>query len=783
MTIEYKGYELSEDGERGTGERERVILRSLIDKTGKFGTSAFIDYRDYDSFNACLNAIGSSNTSATNYTILIPDIISISANTSAHNNLTLMVIDNGQFNINTGIGLTINGNIEISNRKITFEGSGNVTINGSFSNDPNWQIFGSSIVVDNTKNGYYKPEWYGAIGDGLIDDTAAWNRLINSLYGGPFISAAPLPFTNKKTQVVNVNPSKFYLISDTLDFREKWNLKMVGKGRAFNRLTTDYLETFVWKSGIPGKEMLLFHYNFGLTIEDISCNGNNTIGTVGFSYSIANTANSSVKFVNIIRCDVVNCDMGHRVADYSASGPDNAAFVINSSYVSNCLTYGISVDSGNALVTINTPHLQGNGFNPQGGKYGCNLYIGAGQVKVFGYESAGSGTSKPDHSDIYKASGSLSIFGGWSDCHGTFYKEGSVETPTILMGIRHYEGAMSESNTPTSIICNGKTVVQSCYLFGDIECDAGISGSLTLMAINFHNVNLGTMRPTLGIGKPKGTIITTQLGLIDINNLGNNANIMIGGGTRDNFNPIQDSPPAISSFGKDLIECLGPSNGDSGYNIDRPNPANGDFFIKVNCYFPSRLSGNLRAYKAGPAFVLYFSSTGLTLYTTRFADTTTDKTLDDFSIVSKLGANFAVGYESENAIFLPQLSGAPTFNSGNIWLGGMLFDKLTSKPTISVDGTIAGFKSFALETNDVNFSKVTSTSAQFTSGINITNGNVNVSNSVIATNGLITSGGLYNSGHLTLGSYHLWIDDTGRLRVKNGTPLSATDGSVVGTQT
>lgn len=42
---------------------------------------------------------------------------------------------------------------------------------------------------------------------------------------------------------------------------------------------------------------------------------------------------------------------------------------------------------------------------------------------------------------------------------------------------------------------------------------------------------------------------------------------------------------------------------------------------------------------------------------------------------------------------------------------------------------------------------------------------------------------LWNEGHMTLGSYHLWIDASGRLRIKSSAPTSDTDGTVVGTQT
>lgn len=40
----------------------------------------------------------------------------------------------------------------------------------------------------------------------------------------------------------------------------------------------------------------------------------------------------------------------------------------------------------------------------------------------------------------------------------------------------------------------------------------------------------------------------------------------------------------------------------------------------------------------------------------------------------------------------------------------------------------------------------------------------------------------WNGTHLRMGTYRLWIDASGRLRVKNGKPTSDTDGTIVGTQ-
>jgi hypothetical protein len=42
--------------------------------------------------------------------------------------------------------------------------------------------------------------------------------------------------------------------------------------------------------------------------------------------------------------------------------------------------------------------------------------------------------------------------------------------------------------------------------------------------------------------------------------------------------------------------------------------------------------------------------------------------------------------------------------------------------------------------------------------------------------------GTWNGGTFRMGSYYLWVDTSGRLRIKSGAPTSETDGTVVGTQ-
>ncbi len=61
-------------------------------------------------------------------------------------------------------------------------------------------------------------------------------------------------------------------------------------------------------------------------------------------------------------------------------------------------------------------------------------------------------------------------------------------------------------------------------------------------------------------------------------------------------------------------------------------------------------------------------------------------------------------------------------------------------------------------------------------------GNFTPTNIPTQTGTLTISNGAYNGAHLVLGTYHLWIS-SGKLYIKSGAPTSATDGTVVGTQT
>lgn len=52
----------------------------------------------------------------------------------------------------------------------------------------------------------------------------------------------------------------------------------------------------------------------------------------------------------------------------------------------------------------------------------------------------------------------------------------------------------------------------------------------------------------------------------------------------------------------------------------------------------------------------------------------------------------------------------------------------------------------------------------------------------ISTGNLRCIGSSWNTQHLVMAGYHLWVDGSGVLRIKNGQPTSGTDGTVVGSQ-
>lgn len=111
-----------------------------------------------------ITALGSTNQ----HTLLIPNPQTVSANLTITSNITLVFLGSGRIDPSAGVTVTINGKIIAPYRKI-FGGAGTIAI-GSGSVD---------CIV---------PQWWGAVGDGVTDDTSALTAWLAALGSGNYDS-------------------------------------------------------------------------------------------------------------------------------------------------------------------------------------------------------------------------------------------------------------------------------------------------------------------------------------------------------------------------------------------------------------------------------------------------------------------------------------------------------------------------------------------------------------------------------------------------------------------
>ena len=116
----------------------------------------WVDARVYASVAAAVSAIGSSQA-----VLFVSTAQAVSANITIPSNIALRFQQGGSLNISTGVTVTINGSVDAKLYRI-------FTLNGT-----------AAVSLADVKEVY--PQWFGAKGDGINDDTAAMQAAINSL--------------------------------------------------------------------------------------------------------------------------------------------------------------------------------------------------------------------------------------------------------------------------------------------------------------------------------------------------------------------------------------------------------------------------------------------------------------------------------------------------------------------------------------------------------------------------------------------------------------------------
>lgn len=355
---------------------------------------------------------------------------------------------------------------------------------------------------------------------------------------------------------------------------------------------------------------------------------------------------------------------------------DAAPVKIFGGVIRDALDAGLHVGGGNVLVSTYSLYIENNGATPTtdaynvGGK-GANTLITSGQLHE--YDRTATGT--PVDGDVYQVNGAYGWWGGWSEVKGVMLTNinNTNVKPPILQSVRHYASEMTDTNTPTSVnIRSPGASVISCLFFGDVQLTSGLGGTPTLIGTQFYNgADLGTVRPTLGIGTFKGTGVDTYHMLLNIGNKGNQAQIAMGGGGTNNFVDKNYKSASIVVNDQALAEVRGPNTGDSGYSIGEVNATNGSFELMSNCYKSD--STHYKAFKIGYGTRIVVGPKSLEISTYNFADTTTAILYSSFTSNGKM-LTTTNGYP---IIQFPSISGTPT-DSASAYPAGVYYNSSTN---------------------------------------------------------------------------------------------------------
>lgn len=303
-------------------------------------------------------------------------------------------------------------------------------------------------------------KWFGAIGDGVTDDTTAIQAAID---------------TGDHVHLENPNGEK-YLISSTLTVLGEDGLGRVREGF---RMTADVgsrddkqVLQVAAGSGIEAVIQILdgISANPIITLcsfENISIDGN---GEAVFGLACgkwASSINQLVKMFHTENLSIKDCRFGYMIGGAASVETDSAGYSNTNTVIEDCDDGAVLIDTGNGAAISFTGHtFNGNGFNPtteatyNPSGDGFNIKVVGGEVNLVAGTSAGLGATQPDTADIIASSADVRINGHWSDTHGLFLKEsGGADSSIYINGLRHNEGGMTDDID--SISATNPMVVQA----------------------------------------------------------------------------------------------------------------------------------------------------------------------------------------------------------------------------------------------------------------------------------------------------------------------------------
>ena len=547
---------------------------------------------------------------------------------------------------------------------------------------------------------------FGAVGDGVTDDTASFQAALDAAKGANGTAVGRTVFS---LYVPNV-PGGFYKITSTLIIDGTNGLHIYGDGALTQRETSSVPAGVIrWYGAssapifqLKGQTGVPSNPNFLIKISDLTMTGYAsqivpgsvpaTLALSGIHIGALDGQNQNTLMRNLVidNVHITNCRFGIWSGTPDALNTDHALVNITNSYITRNAQAGIVWGTGNALASVRGNFVALNGWGatsfaadaymPQ---KGANVYVNSGYVDLVSLTTAGADTYAPYSADVYQESGRVSIINAWSDTEGFFFYQAGASTSGgayqvgQITGVRHYNSSFTLANTPTSMrILAPGTTVSSCTVYGDIDVASGASGKPVFSGINFIRSGTGFI----------GTGVQTQRSLIDIGHgAGNYAQMFMGGADsgvalthKGNKVPQLLSMGTTSEVGS-VLQALGPASTSSGWQVQLEETT-GQFRILVNGYF----SGTDSATPLNSARAMFYVTIGgstnlMTVWSYDPNGSASEVALSAFTKQGGFLSGNSAGLRSEVAFQAPLRAAAPTYANGDYWKGSIYYNTTTNK--------------------------------------------------------------------------------------------------------
>jgi hypothetical protein len=385
----------------------RLGQQLVIAGGGGAGTDAEANIDSGSNLGTTITAIGSAQA-----TVVINHPITQSLALTIPSNISLVFSGNGTLTL-------VNNNVVIQGPMSVMGGPRKIF------------IYSGSGVVDFSGNRsipQFSEKWFGVVGDGIVDDTAAWQKCSDAMEHG---------FTLKLTD------NSTYKITSTVIFDHLMKFNMIGNGSGSLGLGgTGNMPMFVWAGSDGGGPVLTLNNVYECTFQGFGVFGFASMGTVGAAIGIyvTMTAGGSPGLTSACVFDSLLLQANSNRADWISLKFDNASGANNEQHnISHCfLAGGQIVNTLNAtgtgiylghvnikhiILSRNTYYYLAKAVDSQGGSFRAEYNVGTGnKIRYSG-----------------SVSDAITIIGeeGESDNQEiTLTGSGAVGTPVFMAGCR-----------------------------------------------------------------------------------------------------------------------------------------------------------------------------------------------------------------------------------------------------------------------------------------------------------------------------------------------------------